>query len=105
MEELEVFNKLEEIHAVTEYRDLFGDDTEKAKQIAAHKAWLQSIRRERPSTGHHFKVGIYIRYFNQTKYDNYLAYHKKQFTDSVALCPKWELVDFYMPLLGLSRII
>lgn len=96
MEELEVFNKLEEIHAVTEYRDLFGDDTEKAKQIAAHKAWLQSIRRERPSTGHHFKVGIYIRYFNQTKYDNYLAYHKKQFTDSVALCPKWELVDFYI---------
>ena len=38
----------------------------------------------------------YIRYFNQTKYDNYLSYHKKQFADTVALCPKWTLVDFYI---------
>ena len=50
MEELEVFSKLEEISAVTQYGDLFGDDAEKAKQIANHKAWLQSIRHERPST-------------------------------------------------------
>ena len=43
-----------------------------------------------------FKVAIYIRYFNQTLYDNYLAYHKKQFADTVSLCPKWTLVDFYV---------
>lgn len=96
MEELEVFSKLEEISAVTQYGDLFGDDAEKAKQIANHKAWLQSIRHERPSTTHPYKIGVYIRYFNQTKYDNYLSYHKKQFTDTVALCPEWELVDFYV---------
>ena len=71
MEELEVFQKFDEIAVVTQYGDLFGGDTEKAKQIAAHKAWLQSIRHERPSTSHPFKIGVYIRYFNQTKYDNY----------------------------------
>ena len=95
MEELEVFQKFDEIAVVTQYGDLFGGDKEKAKQIAAHKAWLQSIRHERPSTSHPFKIGVYIRYFNQTKYDNYLAYHKKQFSDSIGLCPKWELIDFY----------
>ena len=35
-------------------------------------------------------------YFNQTKYEDYLSYHKKQFNDTIALCPKWELVDFYI---------
>lgn len=95
-EELDVFSKLEEISAVTQYGDIFGDDTEKAKQIAAHKIWLQNIRHERPSTAHPYRIGVYIRYFNQTKYDNYLAYHKKQFSDSIALCPKWTLVDFYI---------
>ena len=43
-----------------------------------------------------YKVGIYIRYFNQTKYENYLDFHKKGFVDTLALCPKWELVDFYI---------
>ncbi len=95
-EEIDVFSKLEEISAVTQYGDLFGDDAEKAKRIANHKAWLQSIRHERPSTTHPYKIGVYIRYFNQTKYDNYLTYHKKQFADTVALCPEWELVDFYV---------
>ena len=96
MDELDVFNKLNEISAVTQYGDIFGDDTEKAKQIAAHKIWLQNIRHERPSTAHPYRIGVYIRYFNQTKYDNYLAYHKKQFSDSIALCPNWTLVDFYI---------
>ena len=96
MDELDVFTSLKEASAITQYGDLFGEDTEKAKQIAAHKAWLQIIRRERPSPGFPYKVGVYIRYYNQTKYDNYLFYHKKLFTDSVALCPKWTLVDIYV---------
>ncbi len=96
MDELEVFNRLEAINAVAQFGELYGDDMEKAKRLAAHKAWLQSIRHERPSVTHPFKVGVYIRYFNQTKYENYLSYHKKQFMDSVALCPKWEFVGFYI---------
>ena len=94
MEELDVFDKLEEISAVTQYGEFFGDDADKAKQIAAHKAWLQNIRHEKPNVNRPYKIGVYIRYFNQTKYDNYLSYHKKQFSDTIALCPKWELVDF-----------
>ena len=96
MDELKVFNRLEAINAVAQFGELYGDDMEKAKRLAAHKAWLQSIRHERPSVTHPFKVGIYIRYFNQTKYENYLSYHKKQFMDSIALCPKWEFVGFYI---------
>ncbi len=96
MEENDVFKQLEEITAITQYGELFKGDDEKAKQIASHKAWLQKIRHERPNVTHPFKIGVYIRYFNQTKYENYLAYHKKQFSDSIALCPKWELVDFYI---------
>ena len=96
MNEIDVFSKLEEITAVTQFGDVFGDDTEKAKQIADHKNWLRNIRHERPNVTHPFKVGVYIRYFNQTKYENYLSYHKKQFQDSIALCPKWEFVDFYV---------
>lgn len=95
MEETEIFSQLSAIAAPT-FAVTFGDDSERAIRIAEHKAWLGSIRRERPATNIPYKVGIYIRYFNQTKYDNYLSYHKKQFADTVALCPQWTLVDFYI---------
>ena len=96
MEELDVFDKLEEISAVTQYGEFFNNDADKAKQIAAHKIWLQNIRHEKPNVNRPYRIGVYIRYFNQTKYDNYLSYHKKQFSDTIALCPKWELIDFYI---------
>lgn len=96
MNDLEVYNKLEAIENAPHFSLLFEDESEQAQKIARHKAWLQSIRHERPNTGHAYKVGVYIRYFNQTKYENYLSYHKKQFADSIALCPNWTLVDFYI---------
>ena len=37
-----------------------------------------------------------IRYFNQTKYENYLDFHIKQFEETMALCVNWELVGFYI---------
>ena len=95
MNEIDVFNKLSGI-ATPQFALTFGDDSEQAMQVAEHKAWLQSIRHEHPSTAVPFKIGIYIRYFNQTKYENYLSYHKKQFEDTIAMCPKWTLVDFYV---------
>ena len=75
---------------------IFDGDTEKAEMIAEHLMWLHSIRRERPLVTKSYKVGIYIRYFNQTRYENYLEFHKKGFIDTIALCPKWDLVDFYI---------
>ncbi len=72
------------------------EETRYRQMIRQHKAWLESIQHECPSPYTHFKIGVYIRYFNQTKYDNYLDYHKQQFTDTIALCPNWTLVDFYV---------
>ncbi len=95
MEELEIYQKMSEIEA-PQFSVLFADESEQTRRIAEHRAWLQTIRHERPSTSYPFKVGIYIRYFNQTRYDNYLAFHKKQFLDTMALCPQWTLVDFYV---------
>ena len=96
MSEIDIFEKMNEIATTPQFSLIFGENSEQARKIAEHRDWLKSIRHERPNTEVPFKVGIYIRYFNQTRYDNYLAYHKKQFADTVALCPKWTLVDFYI---------
>ena len=72
-------------------------EEEKCRQmIRRHKAWLESIPHECPSPYTHYRIGVYIRFFNQTKYDDYLDYHKQQFADTIALCPNWTLVDFYV---------
>lgn len=96
MGELDIFNKMQQIEETPQFSLIFTEDSEQARKIADHKSWLQNIRRERPNTAHPYKVGIYIRYFNQTRHENYLEYHIKQFTDTIALCPKWELVEFYI---------
>lgn len=93
MREIELYSRL---HTLSESpAPLFADDG-RAQEIALHKIWLQTIRRERPSTEKQFKIGVYIRYFNQTKHSDYLSYHKKQFRDTIELCPAWELIGFYV---------
>ncbi len=95
-EEIEVFNKLAEAEQSPDIGLLFGTDDEQSLKISEHKSWLREIRHERPNPAKSFRVGIYIRYFNQTKHDNYLEYHIKQYQDTLNLCPNWELVDFYI---------
>lgn len=74
------------------------DKNEQAKEtkLAKHKAWLKSIRHETPNPSHPYRIGVYIRYFNQTKYENYLEYHIKQYQDTISNCPLWTIVDFYI---------
>lgn len=96
MEHLDVFKKLGEVDGPPLFSFAQEENSEQSKRIAEHKLWLKSIRHERPNTARHFRIGVYIRFFNQTKYEDYLDYHKKQFVDSIALCPMWELVDFYI---------
>lgn len=96
MDDQELVSRLRAIDTNVALSELLSDDAETAERINKHRAWLQKIRHERPATSQHFKVGVYIRYFNQTKYENYLAYHKKQFVDTLALCPNWEFVGFYI---------
>lgn len=66
------------------------------RMLAHHKLWLESIPHECPSPYEHYRIGVYIRYFNQTKYENYLDFHKQEFIDTISLCPNWTLVDFYV---------
>ena len=95
-EELTVFNKLDEAEVTPDFSVPFTGSVEADQQIVKHKAWLKTIRHEQPSPKRHFRVGIYIRYFNQTKHSNYLEYHVRQYQDTMALCPNWDLVDFYI---------
>lgn len=64
--------------------------------LARHCLWLDSIPHEYPMPYTPYKIGVYIRYFNQTKYENYLEKHIQQYMDDIALCPRWTLVDFYV---------
>ena len=71
------------------------EDPKKAL-LAQHRLWLNSIQHEYPMPHIPYKIGVYIRFFNQTKHENYLDKHIQQFTDNIALGPKWTLVDFYI---------
>ena len=96
MDEIDVFKSMRE--SVDGELSPFVDEKEAArlKLIATPKAWLKKIKKEYPSPYQYFKVGVYIRYFNQTKYENYLDYHKMQFIDLIHKYPNWTLVDFYV---------
>lgn len=75
---------------------LLGGDSEKAEKLATHRLQMASIRKQYPHPAHPYKIGVYIRYFNQTKHENYLEKHIAHFTEAIGLCPKWTLVDFYI---------
>lgn len=94
--EVEVYAKMGEIAQGPQWEIFGGMDSELGRKLAEHRTWLQTIRHERPNPNKPFKVGVYIRYFNQTKYENYLEYHIKQYLDTINLCPLWELVDIYI---------
>ena len=73
-------------------------ETEKAEKIAEHRLQLASIRKQYPHPAHPYKIGVYIRYFNQTDYEDedYLEKHISHFKEGIDLCPKWTLVDYYI---------
>ena len=96
MSEVDIYQKLTEIEEAPRFSMIFGDSSDRSDKISEHRLWLQSIRKEHPLPATPYRVGFYIRYFNQTKYENYLDYHIKNFEDTLALCPKWTLVDFYI---------
>ena len=96
MNDLEIYNRLGELSEIPTNSLIINEDSERIRKINEHRLWLKSIRHERPNPAVSYRIGVYIRYFNQTKYDDYLSYHKKQFEDTIALCPKWTLVDFYI---------
>ena len=70
----------------------------KEKLLAQHRLWLATIQHEYPMPYIPYRIGVYIRFFNQTQYSDevYLSKHKQWFLDDIALCPRWSLVDFYI---------
>ena len=75
---------------------LLSGNSEKAERLAEHRLQMASIRKQYPHPAHPYKIGVYIRYFNQTRHENYLEKHIAHFKDAIELCPKWTLVDFYI---------
>ena len=71
-------------------------DNPKKELIARHKIWLSTIQHEYPMPYIPYRIGVYIRYHNQTKHDNYIELQKLQRQNDIALCPAWTLVDFYV---------
>lgn len=62
---VEAQNKVAEVN-------VFRPDDISAEQkdlIRRHQLWLSTIQKEYPLPSHPYRIGVYIRYFNQTKYD------------------------------------
>ena len=79
------------------FRRHIKEDPNKVR-IAKHRLWLDSLQHEYPMPFVPYRVGVYIRFFNQTKYSDevYLEKHKAQFQEDIACCPRWTLVDYYI---------
>lgn len=86
-----------------EYENVFRRGIQKSpkeKMLARHRLWLTTIQHEYPMPYIPYRIGVYIRFYNQTQYSDeiYLSKHKQWFLDDIALCPKWTLVDFYIDI-------
>ena len=79
------------------FRRHIKEDPMRAK-LAKHRLWLDTLQHEYPMPYVKYRVGVYIRFYNQTKYSDevYLEKHKAPFREDIACCPNWELVDFYV---------
>jgi len=96
IEASELMQKLSLAEQAPETSVLMTDEEKDLARIAKHREWLKNIRHEVPSPAKHYNVGVYIRYYNQTKHGNYIDYHTAQYTDTLALCPNWNFVGFYI---------
>lgn len=77
------------------FRRHFYDESE-IGLLAEHRRWMSVQQKEYPQPYIPYRIGVYIRYYNQTKYKNYIEKHTQQFIDDISLCPQWTLVDFYI---------
>ncbi len=96
--DLSVPNQPTDPETEEEYNVFRPDDIANGQKdlIRRHMLWMGTLRKECPSASVPYRIGVYIRYFNQTKYENYLDQHIRHFRETIALCPRWTLVDFYI---------
>lgn len=83
---LEIVSQNGTVSPVTEGQNVFRRDNPREQyqrdRIRRHKQWLETLIHEYPMPYSKYRIGVYIRYFNQTKHENYLDYHKQQFIDA-----------------------
>ena len=77
------------------FRRHLNDEPEN-RLLIEHRQWMNAQQHEYPMPYTPYRIGVYIRYYNQTKYEDYLEKHIQQFIDDISLCPEWSLVDFYI---------
>ena len=77
MSDLAVQNRESEQEVMPSFDFLLEGRRNETPFLAEHRAWLKEIKRERPLPKTHYRVAVYIRYFNQTRYEDYLSAHKK----------------------------
>ena len=70
MSDLTVQNRESEQEVMPSFDFLLERETERNTLLAEHRAWLKEIKRERPLPKTHYRVAVYIRYFNQTRYED-----------------------------------
>lgn len=96
MSDLVLKNEDAELDVMPSFDFMLEQESRQQTKLAEHRAWLKSIKHEKPQPKTNFKVAVYIRYFNQTKYEDYLNYHKQQFMSTIGLCPNWQFIGFYV---------
>ena len=67
-------------------------------KIKAYKQKTHGIVKEYPLPETPYKIGVYIRFYNQTDHpdEEMLQKNKQEYIDIISACPAWELVDFYV---------
>ena len=70
MSEIDIYQKLTEIEEAPRFSMIFGESSDRTDRISEHRLWLQNIRKEHPLPATPYRVDVYIRYFNQTKYNH-----------------------------------
>ena len=93
MSDLAVQNRESEQEVMPSFDFLLERETERNTLLAEHRAWLKEIKRERPLPKTHYRVAVYIRYFNQTRYEDWLSAQTGSLSVSMwtraALRPIW----------------
>ncbi len=57
----------------TQYENVFRrgiEENPKEKLLAKHRLWLANIQHEYPMLYIPYRIGVYIRFFNQTQYSD-----------------------------------
>lgn len=73
-------------------------DEELKERISQHKQKMLNITHEYPLPETPYRIGVYIRFYNQTDHpdEEMLRKYEQEYVDIIDSCPQWTLVGFYV---------